>query len=160
MGCCTWFSSGAANVGLSICVWWYCHVPCHYYYRLFLETAAHPRRSCTRDWRRTLNWRRTHTHTHRALAGLVQRLTMGQTDAAELLNCMPTHCHRRIRLRSITSIRMRDNSAPRLFARASCAVNTRRPSHEMRSRTVAAAAPNTLPTVTGHLPRPLVGLAG
>ena len=102
----------------------------------------------------------THTHTHRALAGLVQRLTMGQTDAAELLNCMPTHCHRRIRLRSITSIRMRDNSAPRLFARAFCAVNTRRPSHEMRSRTVAAAAPNTLPTVTGHLPRPLVGLAG
>jgi len=29
LGCCTWFSCCAANVGLSICVW-YCHVPGHW----------------------------------------------------------------------------------------------------------------------------------
>ena len=29
VGCCTWFSCCAANLGLSVCVW-YCHVPGHW----------------------------------------------------------------------------------------------------------------------------------
>jgi len=38
VGCCTWFSCCAANVGLSICVW-YCY---YYYYSMLLYNGVYP----------------------------------------------------------------------------------------------------------------------